>query len=204
MAGTAPRVVAELGRPETPEETAARRAETSRKHRENQTALNLIVALIASLGIVLFLVVVVVRPEAPAREPVDYLAVATQTGEDAVAPVLPPEWYANSATFGTTNQVATWSVGLITPGAQFIALEQGFDANPTWVAAVLESAPKTGTTTIDGLTWTVYDQREVSDAGNHAYSLSTELEGSTVVLHGTASDAEFELLATAVAAQVAP
>ena len=62
MAGKQPAIVAELGRPETPEETAARKAENSRKRRANQTAFNLIVATIASLGIVLFLVVVVVRP----------------------------------------------------------------------------------------------------------------------------------------------
>ena len=59
MAGKQPAIVAELGRPETPEETAARKAENSRKRRANQTAFNLIVATIASLGIVLFLVVVV-------------------------------------------------------------------------------------------------------------------------------------------------
>jgi len=204
MAGTTPRVVAELGRPETPEETAARRAETSRKHRANQTALNLIVALVASLGIVLFLVVVVIRPAAPEREPVDYRTIATETNEQALAPVLPAEWAANSATLRSTNQVATWYIGFITPGTQFIALEQGFDANPTWLAAALEDAPETGSTTIDGLTWTIHDQRGTADAGNYAYSLSTELEESTVVLHGTASDAEFELLATAIAAEVTP
>ena len=41
-----PAIVAELGRPETPDETAERKAETSRKHRAGQTTFNLVVALI--------------------------------------------------------------------------------------------------------------------------------------------------------------
>ena len=58
----APRVVAELGRPETPDETAARKAASSRAHRENQTAFNLVIAIVVSVGIVVLLVLVVVRP----------------------------------------------------------------------------------------------------------------------------------------------
>jgi hypothetical protein len=57
-----PRIVAELGRPETPEETAARKAENSRKHRENQTLRNLVFALLSSLAVVLVLVLVVGGP----------------------------------------------------------------------------------------------------------------------------------------------
>jgi hypothetical protein len=45
------RVVAELGRPETPAETAARKAESSRLHRQRQTVNNLVYSLIATLGI---------------------------------------------------------------------------------------------------------------------------------------------------------
>src|SRR5688500_11645950 len=123
-----PAIVAELGRPETPQETADRKAATSRKHRANQTLLNLVVALVASLAIVLFLVLVVVRPASAPVDPVDYVAVAAdaQAGatEPLIAPVLPPGWYANDARFGTTAEVATWYIGLITPSTQFIALNQ--------------------------------------------------------------------------------
>ena len=42
MAQRPPRVVAELGRPETPEETAARKAENSRIHRASQNTRNLV------------------------------------------------------------------------------------------------------------------------------------------------------------------
>lgn len=206
MQSKPPRIVAELGRPETPEETAARKAETSRNHRANQTALNLVVALVASLAIVLFLVVVVVRPAAAPADPIDYSAVASQTGQPLVAPVLPPEWGANDARYTSQDNspdgVTRWYIGFITPETQFIALEQGLDTNPTWLSAVLERAVETGTTTIDGLDWTVYDQRDTDDPGNFAYSMSAALPTGTIVLHGTASEAEFEQLATAIAAEV--
>lgn len=198
-------VVAELGRPETPEETAARKAETSRKHRANQTLLNLVVALAASLAIVVFLVVVVVRPAPAPTGGVDYATVATQaqseTPEPLLSPVLPTGWSANDARFQTTEQVPTWYIGFLTPDEQYIGLDQGIGANPTWQAALLDNAKQTGTVTIDGIDWVVYDQRGSSDPGNFAYSLATTRGQSTVLLHGTASDKEFTALATAVAAQ---
>ena len=45
-----PRVVAELGRPETAAETAARKAESSRVYRSSQTTRNLIAALLVTIA----------------------------------------------------------------------------------------------------------------------------------------------------------
>lgn len=199
-------VVAELGRPETPEETARRKAAASAKRRANQTLFNLIVATIASLGIVLFLVVVVVRP-APAPAPaIDVAATAAQAQPDAGAtllvPRLPDSWSANAARFGTTAEVPTWYVGYITPGTQFIALNQGIGANPTWLAEVTADLEETGTAVLSGITWQLYDNRDSNDPGNHAFAMSAVAGDSTVVLHGTASDAEFQTLAASVSAQL--
>lgn len=204
-----PREVAGLGRPETPEETFARKAETSRKHRANQTTLNLVGATLASLVIVLFLVLVVVRPSTETPVTADYEQIAadaqTNASEPLLAPATPDDWYANSARLGTTSSVQTWYIGFITgatdsASAQFIALEQGIEANPTWLGIVTDGALATETTTIDGIQWTIYDRRSSADTGNYAYSMSAEIGGSMVVLHGTAADAEFELLAAAIAA----
>lgn len=200
-----PAVVAELGRPETPEETAARKAENSRRHRSNQTLLNLVIALVASLGIVLFLVVVVVRPDSATRPAVDYVAIAgdaqAASDEPLIVPRLPQGWSANDARLVTKSGILDWYVGFITPSTQFVALEQGIQGNPTWLATIIESAKPTGTTSIDGLDWTIYDRRDAKDPGNFAYSMSTTSGGSTIVLHGTAPTAEFELLAASVAAE---
>ena len=199
-------IVAELGRPETPEETAARKAENSRRHRANQTLLNLVVATIASLAIVLFLVVVVVRPAPEATADIDYAAIAAEaqggSSEPLVVPALPQGWSANAARFDRLAEVLTWYIGFVTPSTEFIAFNQGIDANATWQADVLDGAVSTGEATYGTVTWTVYDQRTSQDPGNHAYALSAEVGGSTFVLHGTAPDAEFEALATTIAAEV--
>lgn len=199
-----PRIVAELGRPETPAETAARKAATSKTHRENQTMLNLLVALGISLIVVLIIVAVVVRPDAPPAEPVDYQTTAEQVqpqfDETIVSPVLPDGWRANAARVEKgADGISSWYVGFVTPSTNFAAMTQGIDANPTWLAAQLRNGFATGTETIAGITWDVYDRRDAEDPGNLAYALTTTVGASTIVLFGTAPNDEFTVLAEAVA-----
>jgi hypothetical protein len=199
-------IVAELGRPETDDERAARIAENRRKRRANQSTTNLLLSIGASLLIVLFLIVVTVR-EDPTPESVDYRATAQQAeqglGQPVVAPALPEGWYANRADLGSEGQVAEWYVGLITSDDRFIGLLQGFDANPTWLDDALRQPSREGESVeIGGAQWTLYDRREIDEIGNRAYALVTEAESSTIVLYGTASETEFAQLATAVAAEL--
>ena len=56
--------------------------------------------------------------------------------------------------------------------------------------------------TIGDRVWQVFDRRDVQDPGNFAYILTTVSGESTIVLHGTAVDAEFETLAAAVGAEL--
>lgn len=199
-------IVAELGRPETDDERAARIAENRRKRRANQSTTNLLLSIGASLLIVLFLIVVTVR-EDPTPESVDYRATAQQAeqglGQPVVAPELPEGWYANRANLGSEGQVAEWYVGLITSDDRFIGVLQGFDANETWLDDALRQPNGAGESVeIGGAQWTLYDRREVDEIGNRAYALVTEAESSTIVLYGTASETEFAQLATAVAAEL--
>jgi hypothetical protein len=200
-----PRVVAELGRPETPEETAARKAENSLKHRQRQTLKNLVLALGASLLIVLVIVLLVPRSDAPIDPEVDVASIAEQAqiaSDDPLAvPALPEGWRANAAELRTSavDDVTAWYVGYLTPSNEYIGMYQGIEANPTWVASLLARTTATGTTTIDGVEWTVYDNRETSiDVGNARYGLTTEAGDSTFVLLGTATPEEFETLAAAL------
>ncbi len=200
-------VVAELGRPETPEETAARKAENSRAHRANQTTRNLILALLASLAIVLFTVLVVVRPETNLVKPVNYRTVATQAQksvtETLAAPNLPADWRSNDAELKTgSGKTVTWYIGLITPSQQFVAVEQGIHTSDTWFGSLIGKSPATGHVTIAGIRWTIYDQRAASGTGNFPYSLTGTIGASHFVLHGSASDSEFQVLARAIAAQL--
>lgn len=205
MAERAPRVVAELGRPETPEETAARKAENSLKHRQRQTLRNLLLALGASLAIMLVIVLLVPRSDTPIERDIDVASLAEQaqaTSSDPLAvPELPEGWRANAAELRVSraDDVTAWYVGYLTPSDEFIGLYQGLDANPTWVAGLLARTLAVGTTTVDGVEWTVYDNRDSpEDVGNARYGLTTEAGGSTFVLLGTATPEEFETLASAL------
>ena len=207
-----PRVVAELGRPETPEETAARKAENSRKHRANQTLINLVYSLVATLAVVLVLVLVVVRPEAPPRAPIDYGLIARQSQPEAsqplIVPILPPEWTANSATLRTgSDGVTSWYIGLLTPSQQFIAVTQGIDANSSWVAALLDASVPTGGEDIDGVAWQVFDNRAaITDGtevpGNLAYAMVATVGANTYILNGTADANEFRTVATTISSAI--
>lgn len=205
MAERAPRVVAELGRPETPEETAARKAENSLKHRQRQTLKNLVLALGASLLVVLVIVLMVPRSGAPIDRDIDVASVAEQaqiaSGAPLAVPRVPEGWRANAAELRTSEAdgVTAWYAGYLTPSNEYIGMYQGLEANPTWVAGLLERTLATGTTTIDGVEWTVYDNRGTGDdVGNAEYGLTTEAGDSTFVLIGTATPAEFEALARAL------
>jgi hypothetical protein len=202
--------VAELGRAETPDEIADRKAEASARRRSNQTAFNLVLALVASLGVVALIFLVVVRPQSIEREPVDWKAGArdaqSQFDVPLAAPSLPDGWTANRAEPGdpAADGVQTWQIGFLTPSGQYIGLVQGVDANPSWVAQQTERADGAGTVTIDGTDWDAYDRRDVDDPGNLAYALVATFDRSTVILGGTATDEEFATLAAAITAELAP
>jgi hypothetical protein len=201
-------IVAELGRPETPEETATRKADNSRAHRANQTTRNLILALIASLAVVLCTVLLVVRPDHTPATNINYRAIAAQAQPDITtslaAPTLPAGWRSNDAELKEdADNAQTWYIGLLTPKQQFIALEEGIDTTDAWFGSLLGQIQATGSFDIDGVHWTSYNQRTAANPGNFAYSLSATIGSARLVLHGSADDAEFHALATAVSAELA-
>jgi hypothetical protein len=204
---TAP-IVAELGRPETAQETADRKAAAAQKRRSHQTALNLVLSLAACLAVVLLLVLVVVRPDVSESPDVDYAQVAADAQPGIAAPLatpqLPDDWTANAARLDTKNPdgVTSWYIGFVTPGKQYIGMRQGVDANATWIANRLDNARPTGTSTIAGTTWNVYDRRSERDPGNLAFAMTTVSGSSSYVLYGTAKTDEFRALAIALASEL--
>lgn len=192
-------------RPETPEEKADRVAEARRKRRANQTTRNLIGSLVASLGIVLFLVLVVVRPD-PAPLAIDYVAAAAEAeaslGTAVIAPVVPPTWSANRAELAGSGGVDEWAIGFITAERTFLGLLQGFTDEQSWLRDALRDPGDGESVRIAGVDWQRYDRRGVDGVGLREIALVTTTAESTVVLYGTASDADLEILATAVAAEL--
>ena len=201
-------IVAELGRAETPQETADRKAAASTKRRTNQTAVNLAIATVVSLIAAIGLVLTVGLVDSGSRiDPVDYAA-ATEEAQSSfdgqlIVPELPEGWVANRAERVTgSDGVDAWEIGFVTPDQQYIALVQAIDANPSWVDDQVRGAQSGPIVTIGGTPWTSYDRRDVDDPGNVAYALVTETDSTTIVLAGTADDAEFEVLAEAVAKEL--
>ena len=200
-----PAVVAELGRPETPEETAARRAEERRIRASRRTTTNLWLSLTAALAAVLVLVLLVPRGDADLTPDVDYVAVAAQAQDEVDVPLAVPrpgtDWRANAAELRTSraDEVVSWYIGFVTPGDEYLGFSQGIEADRSWLSALLRESRADSTTSIGGLEWTVYDNRETGARGNVEYALVTEGSDSLYAVYGTADPAEAERLASAVA-----
>jgi hypothetical protein len=203
-------IVAELGRAETPDEIADRKAAARAARRSNQTVFNLVIALVASLligGILVFSWVS--RPAVSQLEAVDYAAVAADAQSSVDTPLavprLPAGWSANRAELvpAGPDGVASWQIGFLTPSGEYIGLVQGIDANDSWIAQQTANTAASGPFA-PAPGWTAYDRRDVADPGNLAFAVVAPFERSTVVLGGTADDAEFATLAAAVAEELTP
>lgn len=203
-----PRIVAELGRPETSQETAERLATGSRNYRSRKTLNNLVLSLLATLVTVLVIVLLVPRNDNPILLDVDYQASADQlqtaVEEPLLSPALPDTWRANAAEYrsGDSDGVTAWYIGLLTPRDQFIGLTQGFNANPTWLSQQVGDTPVSQTLTIEGVQWDVYVNPATQDQGNFEYALVTVAGDSTYLLLGTADPVEFAELARVSAPEI--
>ncbi len=204
-----PAVVAELGRPETPEETAERKAQNSRNHRTRQTVNNLVLSLVATVALVALIVIFVPRGQPPSTPAVDYATMAAQAQgaepDPLVTPKLPTGWTSNAAELRTRTPdgVDAWYIGLITPAKEYIGVMQGFKANDSWLATQVDRTLVSSTKTICGLQWDVYDNRNSGQHnGNVDYALATKAGSSTVVVFGTAQNPEFDTVANALCDQL--
>ena len=208
MAQKPPRVVAELGRPETPEETMARKAEQSRKYRANKTINNLWLSLIVCVAVVVLIVLLVPRNDSSQLQSIDYRSVAASAQASLPVPVavpdLPTGFTSNAAEIRSgSDGVAYWYIGLLTPTGSFVALAQGVDANDSWVSDQVHDTAASSTISVDGIQWTVYDNRtSPKDVGNAVYALTTTAGRSTYVLYGNADDADFQQVAQSITQNV--
>jgi hypothetical protein len=201
-----PRIVAELGRPETPDEAAARKAESSRIYRSSQNTRNLIAALLVTLAVVAVIIFGVPRGTPPEAERIDVAAVARSVesaeGRPVIVPDVPEEWLVNRASI-EGDATPAWTIVYVpdeTTG--FLRVAQGFDADPAWTSRVLSGAAVDDTVTIGGIEWDRYDIADPSRAGNISAALSTQAGTDIVLVYGSADGATLELAAASVADQI--
>lgn len=201
----APRVVAELGRPETPDETAARKAESSRVYRASQSTRNLVAALLVTLAVVAAVIFGVPRGDLPDPPAIDVAAIAERVesteGRAAIAPEMSEAWVVNRAGLESVGSVRAWTI-VYAPADEdqpgFLRVAQGFDADAAWASRVLSGAAPVGTVTIDGIPWDRYEL-DPSRTGNISVALATTAGADTILIYGTADRDALDETAAAVA-----
>jgi len=201
-------IVAELGRPETPEETAARKAASSKAYRSSQTVRSLVAALIATLAIVAVIVFAVPRGEPATTRTIDMVGIAADVESSMERPVIVPDlgdfWRVNTAEL-TSGATVVWDVTLA-PSAEdergFIKLAQAFDADSSWAPQRLNGTAPTDTTSIDGLQWDVYELGEAGAKQNITYAIGTQAGDDYLLLYGSRSADSTAELAESLTPQI--
>lgn len=212
----APVIVAELGRPETPSETAARKANDSRLYRERKTINNLVFSLLVSVGLMILLVLIVPRgTDQWSDHSVDVAEAASQNalavGVPLIAPSVDDTWLAKQAHIRPqkAGDITEWYIGYTTENVAYAAVSQSFTStgqpvNETWISQQFEGQDPTGTETLGGLTWTVYDHPDRSpDESNVVFGMQTQVGAMTLLVYGTDRPEVLRMLAAEVASQAA-
>lgn len=207
-----PAIVAGLGRPETPEETAARKANDSRLYRQRKTVNNLVYSLIISLGLVVFIVLMApgltggknVFEEYSADVAEEAVTASATAGRPLIAPEPGEGWKAKHAGLRTVDGITSWQVDFTTAAGAYAAVVQAFTADgapvaPEWIAKQLEEQAPTGAEQLAGVDWVVYDHTDRSaDSANMLFGLQSEIEGETFLVYGTDSPETLRALAAQV------
>ncbi|WP_438352504.1 DUF4245 family protein [Microbacterium sp. CJ88] len=199
-------MVAELGRPETPDETAARKAESSRVYRSSQTARNLVAALLITLAVVAVIIFAVPRGAPAPADPIDVAARAagleSSRGRVVIAPTVPAEWRVNVAGI-QGGDVESWDISYVpAEDLGFLRISQGFGADAGWPGRVLTGASLDGTVTIDGVEWTRYRITDPAKAGNITAALSVQAGTDIVLVYGATDDTTLTRAASGTAAEI--
>ncbi len=200
-------IVAELGRPETPEEAAARKAASSKAYRSSQTVRNLLAALLVTLAVVAVMVFAVPRGEPASARKVDLVGIAANVESTMERPVIVPElgefWRVNDAEL-QSGAVVVWDITLA-PAAQdergFIRVAQAFDADASWAPQRLNGVAPTDTLAIGGLDWDVFGIGD-SAKGNVRYAIGTQAGSDYVLLYGSRSADSTAELAESLVPQI--
>lgn len=196
-----PRIVAELGRPETPAETADRKAAASRAYRQSKTFRNLVAALLVIMAVVAVVYFGVPRGSLPDPEEADVAAAAQSAsaaiGHPLLVPVVPENWRANSARL----EGSMWRV-VYAPPSGYVRVAQGVDADAGWATKVLGGFAPSGSVTIDGIAWDEYTIPAAARTDTVSYAISTTAGSDTVLIYGATDAATAAVAAWGVTDQI--
>ncbi|WP_136054845.1 DUF4245 family protein [Microbacterium sp. K24] len=201
-------IVAELGRPETPDETAARKAASSKAYRGSQTLRNLIAALLVTVAVVAVIIFAVPRGEPVTAQKIDVAGIAAGVESTMDSPAIVPEldgfWRVNAAEL-QSGATVVWEITLA-PAADdergFIKVAQAFDADSSWAPQRLNGNAPTDEIRIGGLDWDVYKLGDAGANANVSYAIGTQAGDDYVLLYGSRSASSTADLAESLVPQI--
>ena len=173
---------------------------SAQDRRNRQNIFTLIGALLASLGIVLVVVLISIRPDPTSRAEIDWHSVHNDTPNPVllVDPVFAEsdgDWWANRADY-RAGQNPEWYIGFVSPTNGFVAINQFANEISFELAEVLDDVTASPVI-IDGSTWTRYDWSERENPGNYLNVYEITLpQGGILIVSGTADVGEIELVAS--------
>jgi hypothetical protein len=179
--------------------------DSAAKHRAKQTVNNLILALLASLGIVLVTVLAVPRDDSNRIQPVDYqasvAAAEASSSLDILAPTLPQGWWSNRATWHgkTADDVNYFETGFVGPKNQYVLVTQAFQVNPTWVALASKDYGPDSEALANNQNWTKWFNS--AEGANDPYFWTYEYAGNLITLRGSTPE-DLKLFADIIEAEL--
>ena len=177
------------------------------ERRAKQTVRNLIFSMVATLGLVVLLVLGVPRDDSNRIAAVDYMQIAAEAeaslGFEVLKPQVPDSWWSNAARLENDLGVQSWYIGFVTEDNQFIGLSQGFEVNPSWTALTLQGNWLEDETVVAGRTWEIWPTLTPSNPpGTKEYAMLHSFGDSAVVIYGTASEEDFNILAELLSLEI--
>ncbi len=175
-------------------------SDSAARHRARQTVINLILALGASIGLVVTLVLIVPRDDSNRIKEIDYTAISQKAKADSgfeVITITPPEnWWANNAALTTNNvdTVPVFKAGFVGSDIKYVGYTQAFNANPTWLALSLNGKVLTEQYSSKHYRWDVYESIVKNDpkkTTDYIMVLNYKDE-DYLLLYGVADPSEFK------------
>jgi hypothetical protein len=175
-------------------------SDSAARHRARQTVINLILALGASIGLVVTLVLIVPRGDSSRIREIDYTAISQKAQEDSgfdVITITPPEnWWSNNAMLTTNNidTVPVFKAGFVGSDIKYVGYTQAFNANPTWLALSLNGKVLTEQYSSKHYTWDVYEsvvENNPKKTMDYIMVLNYK-DQDYLLLYGVADQAEFK------------
>ena len=175
-------------------------SDSAARHRARQTVINLILALGASIGLVVTLVLIVPRDDSSRIREIDYTAISQKAKADSgfnVITITPPEnWWSNNAMLTTNNidTVPVFKAGFVGSDIKYVGYTQAFNANPTWLALSLNGKVLTKQYSSEHYTWDVYEsivRNEPKKTMDYIMVLNYK-DQDYMLVYGVAEDSEFK------------